>query len=541
MTNYAQHFSTRQTPQSEQADPVQVQNSAGGYSFALDKWKRLERWLILGAEGGSYYASERKLTIENAKTIHECLDEDGPRTVAVIAEVSDAGRAPKNDPAIFALAIAAGHKNADTRKAALAALPKVCRIGTHLFQFAESVQAFRGWGRSLRSAIANWYDSRDVQQLAYQVVKYQQRNGWSHRDLLRLAHPEQTPEKATLYRWIVSRETLGERMVKRGEKTTAYPPVGELPAYLAAFEELRAATDVGTVCSLIREHRFTHEMLATEWKQKPAVWRALSEHMPMTALIRNLAKLTEVGVIAPLSTDATRIAERLTNEEHLRKARVHPIAMLSALKIYAQGHGERGKLSWTPVPQIVDALDAGFYLAFQNVEPTGKNVLLALDVSGSMECGTIAGVPGLTPRVASAAMAMVTARTEKNWHVMGFSRELVDVPITPRQRLDDVCATIARIPMGGTDCSLPMLWASQNRADVDAFCVYTDSETWAGRVHPHQALRAYRDSCGRAAKLAVFGMLANNFSIADPNDAGMLDFCGFDTAAPAVLADFIRN
>jgi 60 kDa SS-A/Ro ribonucleoprotein len=62
----------------------------------------------------------------------------------------------------------------------------------------------------------------------------------------------------------------------------------------------------------------------------------------------------------------------------------------------------------------VDALDRAFYAAFRNVEPTGKRWLLALDVSGSMDCGQIAGVPGLTPRVASAAMALVTAATEKN-------------------------------------------------------------------------------------------------------------------------------
>ena len=44
----------------------QVPNSAGGYAYPVDDWVRLDRFLILGPEGGSYYASERKLTIENA-------------------------------------------------------------------------------------------------------------------------------------------------------------------------------------------------------------------------------------------------------------------------------------------------------------------------------------------------------------------------------------------------------------------------------------------------------------------------------------------
>jgi 60 kDa SS-A/Ro ribonucleoprotein len=69
----------------------------------------------------------------------------------------------------------------------------------------------------------------------------------------------------------------------------------------------------------------------------------------------------------------------------------------------------------------------------------------------------------------------------------------------------------------------------------------TDNETWAGAVHPVQALRQYRERTGIAAKLVVVGMVSNGFSIAEPNDAGMLDVVGFDAAAPAVIADFIRH
>ncbi|MGO9985301.1 MAG: TROVE domain-containing protein, partial [Rhodomicrobium sp.] len=96
-------------------------------------------------------------------------------------------------------------------------------------------------------------------------------------------------------------------------------------------------------------------------------------------------------------------------------------------------------------------------------------------------------------------------------------------------------------PFGGTDCALPMLHAMEKGLKVDAFVVYTDSETWAGKIHPVQALKEYRTKTGIAAKLVVVGMVSNGFSIADPNDGGMLDVVGFDAAAPAVIADFIRG
>jgi 60 kDa SS-A/Ro ribonucleoprotein len=68
--------------------------------------------------------------------------------------------------------------------------------------------------------------------------------------------------------------------------------------------------------------------------------------------------------------------------------------------------------------------------------------------------------------------------------------------------------------------------------------ICTDSETWAGDIHPSQALRQYRERTGFNARLTVVGMVSNGFSIADPTDAGMLDVVGFDTAAPQLMADF---
>ena len=66
-------------------------------------------------------------------------------------------------------------------------------------------------------------------------------------------------------------------------------------------------------------------------------------------------------------------------------------------------------------------------------------------------------------------------------------------------------------------------------------------ETWAGTIHPAQALRRYRAECVGDAKVVVVGMTSNGFTLADPNDRGMMDVVGFDTAAPAVIADFVRE
>jgi 60 kDa SS-A/Ro ribonucleoprotein len=85
-----------------------------------------------------------------------------------------------------------------------------------------------------------------------------------------------------------------------------------------------------------------------------------------------------------------------------------------------------------------------------------------------------------------------------------------------------------------------MLHAIQNRLLVDAFVVLTDSETWAGDIHPVQALRRYRERSGLPARLIVVGMVSNGFTIADPDDGGMMDVVGFDAAVPQLMSDFVR-
>ncbi|HYR11870.1 MAG TPA: TROVE domain-containing protein [Longimicrobium sp.] len=547
MLDFTRHFATRVramlTPQSE---PIpgsgQVPNSAGGYAWAINQWDRLDRFLVLGSEGGTYYVGERKLTIENAHAVADCLAQDGPRVVARAVEMSESGRAPKNDPALFVLAMAAGLGDEPTRAAALAALPRVARTGTHLFHWLQYVRGFRGWGRGVRRAVAGWYTQKPARELAYQLLKYPSRDGWSHRDALRLAHPRPaTDEQRVLFARAVSQT----RAPVQGE--------GGALALVRAADRLHAEAEMDPrqAAAVIRENRLTREMVPTPLLAHPVVWEALLEEMPLTALIRNLATMTRVGLVAPGSSASRRVAERIADAGALRKARVHPVQVLSALRTYASGRGVRGGGTWTPVGKVVDALDAAFYLAFGAVEPANRRMMLALDVSGSMGASVL-GMDHLSCREASAAMALVTAATEPEHFFTaftagkypsmhpGFNTGLSALSISPRQRLDDVVQSISNIPFGGTDCALPMLEAEKNWWAVDVFVVYTDNETWAGSIHPAQALRRYRERMGIAARLVVVAMASNGFSIADPEDAGMLDVVGFDAAAPQLIADFAR-
>lgn len=528
VAKYGKHVAkagpTPQTAPIPGRESEQVVNSAGGYVFAVDDWTRLDRFLILGSEGGTYYVGEHELTIKNAQAVMRCIDLDGSRVVSRVVEISSEGRAPKNDPALFVLALCAAAKDMKTRQLATAALPLVARIGTHLFHFAEYVQAQRGWGPTLKRAVGNWYNDMSIDRLTEMVLKYQSRDGWSNRDLLRLAHPKTTDEtRNAIYKWVT-----------KGSET----PVAT--ERLAAYEALKAEPTAKNAINAINKHKFTREMIPTELLNDVDVWEALFVDMPMTAMIRNLGKMSSVGLLKPLSVEAMTAAERLGNVELLRKARIHPMAVLLALKTYSNGKGDRGKLTWSPVPQIVDALDSAFELAFKTVVPTGKRILIGIDVSASMSADFMNSP--LEVCEAAAAMAMVTARTEQNYHICAFDTGMRKLPITAKTSLKGVLKHTKDINGGGTDCAMPMIWANTNKLDVDAFLVLTDNETWAGRGgHPSQALQDYRNKTGIPAKLTVCGMTSTGFTIADPKDAGMMDVVGFDTATPSIIADFIRT
>ena len=532
--DYTQHLTATQQ---EQARADQVKNSAGGFSFKVTPEQQFLRFLILGTEGGSYYASERKLTRDNVAGLDALMNSGrGLAAVQQIIEVSETGRAPKNDPALFALAYLAVGGDETTKQAAYDAVVKVARTGTHLFQWVAMYKSINGsvGSSGFKRAVARWYTLKTPEQLALQVTKYRQREDWTHRDLLRVVHatPPNDAAQAVL------------QFVAQPEKFAAAAKTYKYDAMrlINAYNRLREGNPrKSTVVKMITDQKVPRELLPTEWLREPEVWEALLQDMPVTATIRNLGKMTSIGLIQPLSDAAKLVTDRLGNAQQIQKSRVHPIQVLTAKITYANGRGDKGSLSWTPVSQVTDALEGAFYTAFGNVRPSGKRMLLALDVSGSMTWGTVAGVNGLTPNMAAAAMAMVTARTESQYYVFGFADRFRDLGVTARDTLESAMRKTNNMSFGSTDCALPMLWAEQNKIDVDGFIVYTDSETWFGRVHPYQALKNYRRARVKDARSVVVGMVSTRFTIADPKDAGMLDVVGFDTASPQVIADFVKG
>ena len=565
--SYLKHFNPGSTPQSQPIPGrTMVKNNAGGYVFEVTNWDQLNRFLILGSEGGTYYVSERKLTVDNADCILKCLAEDGLRVVQTIVDISNSGRAFKNTPAIFALALAAsyglgkvnpiarpakGNKKAEeawqsadaTRKAALDAFAshKVVRTGTHLFQFIHYVSAYRGWGRGLHRACRQWYANLPVDKLAYQVVKYPSRiveegvekSRWSHRDILRkrLGASEDTNRNRVFDYAVHGRENLWKDLSKIRAKDLRV---------IVGTEKAKAAKSAKEVAEIISEYQLPHEAVPTEFKKDPSVWGALFPNMPLHATVRNLGSMTANGFLTPMSDVSSQIVSKLNDAEYIKKSRMHPLSLLVALKTYAQGKGFKGSLTWTPVREIVDALNDAIYLSFDNVEKTGKKFLLSADVSGSMRGASCSGLQMLPASEAIAVMALATAKAESAYHFEAFDTKLYSLSISPRQRIDDVIKSM-NVGGGGTNCSLSINQACEQKKVYDGIVIYTDNETWGHNMHPQQAFEEYLQKVNPNAKLVVVAMTSTEMTIGDRNHPSVLNVVGFDTSTPQVIAEFIKG
>lgn len=530
---YAQHLTNpRQTPQKESIpgrEAEMVQNRGGGYVFKSEDLATLRRFLILGTEGGTYYAGERELSKEAIKHAQSAIKAHGRAVVDMIVEVSDGGKAVKNDPAILTLALCASANDAATRKAALEAINAVCRTGTHIFTFAEYVNSLRGWGRGLRQGIAGWYEYKGINALPYQLVKYRQRGGWTHRDLLRLAHPNPGENAAAdnLYKWVVG-------------KPYEYEP---LPDLIKGFALAQTAESGAEVVAIISKFKLPWEAVPTQFLKSVPVWKALLPDLPMTAMLRNLGRLTSLEVLKPLSKEMDMVVAKFNKTDYIVKSRLHPMSILLAMKQYEQGKGDKGKLTWMPLNQVAEALDVAFYLAFGNVESTGQNLLLAIDASHSMT-SDVAGMNNLSCRQAAIAQALVTVASEAKAYVVGFTNNyhIFALPVSRRDSVTGAMQKLEQNVQGnGTDCALPALMAAQSDLDVDAIVIYSDQETWAGNIHPAQALDALRRKLNKPVKLANVAMAYNGYTLSDTTDPNSMDFVGFDTSTPQAVSAFLTS
>jgi 60 kDa SS-A/Ro ribonucleoprotein len=614
-------LSTVNDQQNDQMMPIpgkeMVKNNAGGYGFKVSDEQFVTRLLVLGT-GANYYKPNHEATLDSFNGLNELLVKNPDMVLDTISKVYESGSAPKIDYQLMALAVASCSKDQSVRTKALALVEKL-RILSHAYSwkgYQKTISGTKGFGRAVKRSINKMLVNMSPMKFAYQVTKYQQRKvgdeSWAILDLLRCCHPNPnslTHESQVVLRYVTKGAEKAFELanefgiqnspvvqylqavndVKKLEKTVEVQvePLTEIAdstslvnqVYSALYNmsfsnvtpvhENKPVHNTEKICELIYTHNLPREVLPTWALNDINVWKALlvskdltNIKMPLTALIRNLGQMTSKQIFSGDNglLIAKMVASKLIDYTSLKRAKIHPVQLLIANKMYKNGHGDKGSLTWSPLECISKALWDGFYVAAGATKPTGKRIFHAIDCSGSMT-SPIPSCPLLTSMEAAAVMALTYSRCEdestqsfalftsgKGGSYSCRSSGLLPVKISKNASLEEVSRIVQRADWGGTDCSLPVVEAMNlykssngNLGKYDAFMIYTDNDTWAGQKHVSQVIKEYRQLTGIPAKVVVVATLASNTTVADPSDGGMFDVTGFDTNAPPIVNQFITG
>jgi 60 kDa SS-A/Ro ribonucleoprotein len=472
----------------------------------------------------------------------------------------------------------------------------------------------KGFGRAFKTALNRSFLQKTPQALAYQVTKYQKRGDWGFNDIIKCTHLRtgtgenrkrntkylpsdyQAPPiiPATPMDLVLRYSMYGmvEMTKLANEFNLLEDPIYHYLWAVNCAKNMQVEineTNTNDLIHLILKHRLVREHLPTWSLKNCAVQKALllgatatSSHdgslflgdpshravkvvMPMTALLRNLASLTSIGLFEDKELLAL-VVKHLNDKDAVQKSHIHPVNVIIAWFVYRKGHGFKGKLSWTPQKEIVDALEQMAFLAFANAPPTTKRYGVFIDGSGSMTSETT--FQGLSNADIAALLSLVIARSGQGHLFYVFSAKghrrcqtpslsnggawgspptdntgLYDVGhhIHANSTFQEVLDAVQLSNWGATDISNGIRYLEKSNKHVDAIVVITDNDINTGEK-PLVALNSYRKAIGNPnVKLITLAVQLNDLTIADPSDKGMLDMCGFDTNSYQVMHAFTHD
>lgn len=432
----------------------------------------------------------------------------------------------------------------EARRAALSAASKMIRQASQLFQLVDLTDHQRGWGRIFHKLVEDFYNESDARELAYQIIKYGQRNGWTHADALRKTKIKPANQVVSnLYGWTTGKWNTAEVTPSQARDKRGF--ISDALTVVWAADAARAAQTEKEVVKLIRDYDLPREAIEranTAWLKSPKVWEALLEKMPANALVRNLRTMAEVGLLKPTSDSERLVVSKLLNKDLMKSARVHPMKFIQAAAMYAPEflHISGVSNSYNVSQAILDALQDALESSFEAVEPTGKIMMISLDVSGSMSWNQLESAKPLYPYQASAIMGLEIAKSETFYMVNAFSGHLVDLKFSKRMGIGGAIEAVSHQSAGSTNIGLPIEKALNENLKIDGFVIITDNDLNQG-YHPTTLLNKYRNKINPDARLVVLGMQSNGITVCDPNDAGQLDYMGFNTDTPKVVKDFVAG
>ena len=414
-------------------------NAAGRQAYAFTPKHTLAQYASTGCLNATFYANAEE---QLAKVIELCQTLE-PKFIAQTAIFARQRGHMKDMPALLCAILAVRDV-----KLLEAIFPRVIDNGKMLRTFVQILRSGVVGRKSLGSApkrlIREWFAARNDEE----IFKASIGNDPSFADIVKMIHP--TPNTK-------SREALFGYFIGRDINADA------LPQLVKNYERFKNG-DRAEMPNVPFQMLTSLELSKTEWAQiaRTAPWQ-------MTRM--NLNTFVRHDVFGQTGMDEL-IADRLRDEQSIKKARVFPYQLITAYTNADQ-----------KIPNTVrNALQDAMEISINNVPSIKGKVFVCPDVSGSMQSPVTGYRKSATSKVrcidVAALVAAAILRKNPNAEVIPFSDEVVKASLNPRDSVMTNAQKLANLPSGGTNCSAPLAALNKRKAIGDLVIYVSDNESW---------------------------------------------------------------
>lgn len=442
-------------------------NSAGGSAYQMTDKHALAQLAATGTFGSTFYVSAD----DQLAKVKELVNKVDPEFIAKVAVYARQKGFMKDMPAYLAATLAA--KN----PALLAKVfERVIDDGKMIRNFVQIIRSGVTGRKSLGSLpkklINKWINKTKDEALFRASVG----NDPSLADVMKLTHPSpDNDRRAALYGYILGKEQASEGKpqvqpiaTKSGKKGVIRRYNAEaLPEIIKQYENFKK-TKTGPVPNV--EFR-----LLTSLDLTREHWVEIAKNAPWHMTRMNLNTFKRHGVFdVPGMTDL--IAKKLSDKETISKVKVFPYQLLAAyLNVEAD----------IPV-QITNALQDAMEHATLNIPQIDGNVVVCVDVSGSMSSASVTGDRGsVTSKIRAIDVAALVGasilRKNPNARVLPFEGDVVPASrckLNPRDSVMTNAGILRSVGGGSTNCSAPLTLLNRENAKGDLVVFVSDNESW---------------------------------------------------------------
>ncbi|KAK8383893.1 hypothetical protein O3P69_015974 [Scylla paramamosain] len=496
------------------------------------------------------------------------------------------------DKEALVLCLAVASKQSDQKKLvtdAHSAVRELC-TNTHLFflfiHFSKMISkksGHSGWGRGLRRAVSEWYLSWEPQRLALEVTRHSSAHGWTHRDVIRLAHLK-LKDMPLGTQVVLHYVFLG--LEKTKDKYTGQDNTSELLELLQALDRHphsstpQAGEPTWDNDQVISKADKVHDQFGglslhdvpSQSLKSQEVWSHVLDKLEAKCVVASVNRLARGNFLNPSNelghTLQAKLVDRLSQEDVAASATT-PAQVLMTLHAYehptrfiavgaVKGQDKRAKGGATKVPRapgkvssrrttktnpkVVEALHALLAASAKNIEKTTHRLGIFVDVRATMGTshvwtgnpvgkGEVTGHEGAAATVLSLASGGTNpAATTLAFSGTTFSELKLTEGITLPQLIDKFKETV----IGEVNIERALKWAHEHQAET--VVVLTHRLEQSVITAATEGLQRHNETNKTQTRLVLCGLCSRHLSV--PHTNNLLVVLGFQQRTPTVIRAF---